>query len=74
MYAVIELQKNNGVLSLLTFTYEDEASAMQKYHEILSFAAVSTVELHSAALLEEDGTERRCESYEHRPKEAAETV
>ena len=65
MYTVIEIQKNSGVLSVLHYEYADKNTAEQKYHEILSYAAVSTIERHSAALLSESGRELRYESYEH---------
>lgn len=65
MYSVIELQKNGGTLAVLHYEYADKNTAQQKYHEVLAYAAVSTLERHSAALLNEDGRELRYESYQH---------
>lgn len=55
MLTVIELQTTNGVTSALTNSYTDESQAYQKYHQILSYAAVSEVDIHSAAIINEEG-------------------
>ena len=41
MYTVIESQLNGGVLAVLSYTNLTKAQAGQKYHEVLSYAAVS---------------------------------
>lgn len=53
MFIVIEMQTNGGVTSTITTAYEDENEAYQKYYQILSFAAVSTVDIHSACVMNE---------------------
>lgn len=65
MFTVIELQTNNGVTSALTNAYSDESVACQKYHQILSFAAVSNVDIHTAIILNESGNTLKCESFAH---------
>ena len=63
MYIVIELQKNNGQVSNLVTSHETLEQAESKYHQILTYAAVTTLEKHAAAILDEDGYSVRHESY-----------
>ena len=66
MYIVIELQTNaNGTVGNLVYSYADRNTAEQKYHLILSSAAVSQLPSHAAALMTSDGQllERKC--YHH---------
>lgn len=73
MFIVIEIQKNqNGQVATLVNSYEDRNTAEQKYHMILSAAAVSSVPVHTAVMLMEDGYEIKSESYTH-PVEEIET-
>lgn len=71
MYTVIEMQVDNGVLSVLhTEFFQDDAEtnylkACSKYHEILHYAAVSTVDIHSATILSEDGRIVANDGYRH---------
>ena len=53
MFIVIEMQTTDGTTTILTDTFTDEALANQKYYTILSFAAVSTVDIHSACIMNE---------------------
>ena len=63
---VIEIQKNGeSVVVLPTFYTPDINVANQKYHQILSAAAVSTVEVHSAVMLNDDGGFVKCEKFTH---------
>lgn len=55
MLTVIELQTTNGTTSALTNSYADESQAYQKYYQILSYAAVSDVDIHSATIINEEG-------------------
>ena len=55
MFLVLEIQKTNGQLAALITQHEDIRDAESKYHAILSVAAKSGLERHSAALLHEDG-------------------
>ncbi len=62
-YTVIEMQ--NGVVGGNVWTYDDEKQAESKYHAVLSVAAVSSVPVHSAVLLNETGYLVRSQSYKH---------
>ena len=65
-YLVIELQKlKDGMLSQLCTAYTDRSVAEQKYHQILGFAAVSDVPIHTAVILSEEGNLIKKESYRH---------
>lgn len=51
-YIVVEVQVSEGnAPAILTFTFTDVNLAYQKYHTILSFAAVSQVPYHGAYIL-----------------------
>ena len=52
-YIVIEMQTNGGVTSTLTNQYTSINVAEQKYYQVLSAAAVSSVEVHGALLLDQ---------------------
>lgn len=66
MYIVLEIQKNEqGKVSVLPFTYEDSATAENKYHTILAYAAVSTVPVHTVAMMNEMAVVLKYEYYEH---------
>lgn len=69
MYIVTELQTTGNTTSVLTDVFTDEALANQKYYTILSFAAVSTVDIHSAAILNEYGGVLKNETFDHRTTE-----
>lgn len=73
MFTVIELQTNNGTTSAQAFHFDDENLAHQKYHEILMYASVSTVEIHAASILNEYGNVLKNEFYTHEQEPNAET-
>lgn len=52
-YYVIECQNDGNTGSAIPLWYEDESAAESKYHQILSVAAVSSVPLHGAILMED---------------------
>lgn len=55
-YIVIEIQKTNGgAISTLVYSFDIARDAESKYHEILMYAAKSTLPMHGASLLLEDG-------------------
>lgn len=62
-YTVIEMQ--NGVVGANVWTFDNINAAESKYHTVLAAAAVSSVEVHSAALLNESGLCVKHESYTH---------
>lgn len=66
MYIVIELQKNEeGVVSNLVTSHNSLAEAESKYFTILASACISTIPMHSAALLSEEGFLIRNQCYKH---------
>lgn len=65
MFTVIELQTNNGVTTVLTTSFADENQAYQKYHQVLSYAAVSKLDIHTAIVVDERGYALKQEFYEH---------
>ena len=64
-YIVIEAQTTNGTTATIVNTYADYPHAEQKYHLVLSAAAVSEVPRHSAAMLTERGNLVKYECYDH---------
>lgn len=65
MYIVIEMQTANNQTTLLANDYDNLNEANSKFHQILAAAAVSTVEIHSAAILTSDGIMIKTECYRH---------
>ena len=65
MYIVQEFQTNGDTTAVLTYQYTDQNLAEQKFHEILSSAAVSTVNVHAVSILNEYGCVAKNEFYEH---------
>lgn len=66
MYLVIEIQKmNGGQLAHLVTTHEEQPEAEQKFHAVLSAAAVSAVDVHSAVMLDDTGERIKGETYYH---------
>lgn len=65
MYTVIELQTTNGVTSILTFLYADRDQAEAKFHNILAYAAVSTVEIHAVSIIDALGDVVKNDRYYH---------
>lgn len=66
MYLVIELQTSNGQISTLNYQYDDIRLAEQKYYLILSAAAVSTIDVHAAMIVDSKGTVLKNEYYERK--------
>lgn len=64
-YIVIELQTENGTTSTLTYQFDTVAQAEQKYYQILSFAVVSEVDIHSAVIMDNTGFVLKNECYKH---------
>ena len=66
MFIVIEMQTNNGTTAIVPpVTFDDINKAYQKYYQILSAAAVSSVPTHTAIILTERGDVVRVEHFEH---------
>lgn len=65
-FIVIELQTNNDqTVSNLVYSYTDRGQAEQKYHLVLSAAAVSALPAHAAVLLTGDGRMLASQCYRH---------
>lgn len=70
MYIVIEMQySSDGTVSTLVNSYDDIYNAEWKYHQILSAAAISQVDVHSAILLNHLGHLIKSQYYDHREQE-----
>lgn len=66
MYIVIELQTNGGKTASIVNAYEDFPIALQAYYTILAAAAVSSVEIHAAVMVNAKGELLRHESFTHK--------
>ena len=66
MYIVIELQTaSDGSLANIVTEYSTIPEAESKYHTIMAAAALSSVPIHAAVILDEDGKELVHGSYHH---------
>ena len=65
MFIVIELQTTNGQTAHIVTTHTTREEAESKFHLILSSAAVSTIPIHAAAILDEFGCILANGSYIH---------
>lgn len=65
MYVVIELQTSNGTVSSIVNAYNTLNEAYQKYYQILSSAAVSSVDVHAAIIVSDHGEIISANSFEH---------
>jgi predicted regulator of Ras-like GTPase activity (Roadblock/LC7/MglB family) len=65
-YIVIELQKTaEGQVANLVFSFDTLAEAESKYHSILASAAISTIPVHSAIIVSEEGFPVANKCYKH---------
>ena len=64
MFIVMEIQTSDTVAPIVN-SYADRNTAEQKYHQILSAAAVSEVPKHGAVMLTDEGTRLKSECYIH---------
>ena len=74
MFIVIEMQTTDGTTAVLTDAYADLNTAYQKYHLILSAAAVSSVPTHTAVILSENGNVVASECFAHAEPEEEEVA
>ena len=65
MFIVIELQTTNGVTAVLTDVFQNREQAEQKFHTVLSYAAVSSVDIHAVSILSADGFVLKNDVYFH---------
>lgn len=66
MYLVVEIQTAGGKVSTLTYQYEQIELAEQKYYTILAAAAVSSLDVHAAMILDCCGNVLKNEFYDRR--------
>ena len=65
MFVVIEMQVFAEDVATLTYKFSDYSAALNKYHLILSSAAVSQVPVHSAIILDKFGRVVKSEYFNH---------
>ena len=71
MYIVLEIQKSDQIATLVT-THTDRNQAVSDYYRVLSAAAVSSVPMHSAVLMEDTGSCIASDSFIHQTEEPEE--
>lgn len=69
MYIVIELQRTGDQLANIVTAYADLNEAKSKFHQILATAAISTVPVHAAVIVSEEGKVIKNECYRHTDEE-----
>lgn len=66
IYIVTEIQTNSdNTISILTSNFTDRQAAESKYHNILSFAATSTLPVHAASIATNEGAIIEYKCYKH---------
>ena len=65
LYVVIELQKNGSQMANIVTSHDTLADAQYKFHTVAAAAAISNVEKHSVALLNDDGFPIERTTFEH---------
>lgn len=68
MFIVIEIQKTDQIATLVT-AYETRNEAEAKYHSILAAAALSSVPVHAAAMMSEEGYPIKNDVFKHEAQE-----
>lgn len=69
MYVVVEIQKRDGGIITNTSAYETRNQAENVFYSILAQASISDADVHSAAILTEEGYIDKCRSYKHNEEE-----
>ena len=73
MYIVLEIQTNvDGTIGALITQHSSLNDAESKYHEVLRYAAISTLPVHAAVLLTNEGLLLKSERYTHKQEESNE--
>jgi len=65
MYIIIELQTTGGQTANIVTTKATKEEAMSVYHTILASASISSVEYHTAVVMDEEGRYLARECYQH---------
>lgn len=71
MFIVMEIQSGDTTSTLVN-SFENREQAENKYHNILAYASVSDVPIHSAVMLTAEGYYIKSEHYEHQLEEEGE--
>lgn len=67
-YIVIEIQRNlDGTMDVLPTTYEDISSARSSFYTKCGIAVLSSVYIHSLALLNNSGNVIEQKTFRHEP-------
>ena len=70
MYIVIEIQTNtDGTVGNFVWAYQSENEAFSKYHSVLASAAISSLPVHAAVILRNDGLQIAAQSFKHGEEE-----
>lgn len=65
-YIVLEIQVNvDGTVGTLIDNFTDRDLAESKFHQVLSYAAVSHLKIHSCILMTADGFQLDSKSYKY---------
>lgn len=65
-YIVVEMQTNaDGQVGVLATAYDDRVHAESAWHSVMASAAISSIPVHSAVLLDSFGAELLTAHYEH---------
>lgn len=64
-YLVIELQKSGDDVASIINKCDDLNQAQSTYHQILAAAAISSIEVHSAIIMNDEGEVYNRESFFH---------
>ena len=67
-YYILEIQNDNGTYAHLVHTADTRQGAESVYHQVLSYAAISTLTSHSAVLLDSTGARIMGQCYTHQPE------
>ena len=66
MYIVIEIQTNpNGTVGNIVNAFATKDASFQKFHTILAAAAVSSLPVHAAVILDNKGLQIAAQAFEH---------
>lgn len=67
-YIVVEIQTAASTATIVT-QHDTRQAAEGKFHQVLAAAAVSSVPVHAAVLMTEEGFQLRSECYKHPAEE-----
>ena len=65
MFVVIELQTIGNTVANQVWAFESRDAAFNKYHTVLAAAAISTLPVHAAVILDNYGRQIAAQSFTH---------